>query len=59
MTLKARRLVFGIVALVLLCGGCFAATFGTAVPVRGTVSDIALDESRGPSLYFQFHGRPR
>jgi uncharacterized protein (TIGR03437 family) len=47
MTLKARRLVFGIVALVLLCGGCVAATFGTAVPVRGTVSDIALDESRG------------
>lgn len=26
---------------------CFAATFGTVVPVRGTVSDIALDESRG------------
>ncbi|HEY1239607.1 MAG TPA: hypothetical protein VGF16_03575, partial [Bryobacteraceae bacterium] len=24
-----------------------AATFGTAVPVRGTVSDIALDERRG------------
>ena len=26
---------------------CQAATFGTAVPVRGTVSDIALDERRG------------
>ena len=43
MTIKARRVVFGIVALVLLCGGFVAATFGTAVPVRGTVSDIALD----------------
>lgn len=30
-----------------LAGSCFAATFGTVVPVRGTVSDIALDESRG------------
>ena len=33
----------------LLCFAAFshAATFGTAVPVRGTVSDIALDERRG------------
>lgn len=30
-----------------LAGSCLAATFGTVVPVRGTVSDIALDESRG------------
>jgi uncharacterized protein (TIGR03437 family) len=47
MTSKARRVVLGMVAIVLLGGGCVAATFGTAVPVRGTVSDIALDESRG------------
>jgi DNA-binding beta-propeller fold protein YncE len=26
---------------------CFGATFGTVVPLHGTVSDIALDESRG------------
>lgn len=26
---------------------CFAATFGTVVPIRGTVSDIALDERHG------------
>ena len=28
----------------------YAATFGTVIPVRGTPSDIALDESRG-NLY--------
>jgi uncharacterized protein (TIGR03437 family) len=30
-----------------LAGSCLAATFGTVVPLHGTVSDIALDESRG------------
>lgn len=35
-----------------------AATFGTAVPVRGTVSDIALDESRG-RLYIANFGASR
>jgi uncharacterized protein (TIGR03437 family) len=31
----------------MLAGSCVAATFGTVVPLHGTVSDIALDESRG------------
>src|SRR5664279_4646239 len=35
-----------------------AATFGTAVPVRGTVSDIALDESRS-RLYIANFGAGR
>ena len=35
------------ISFALLAVGCHAATFGTAVPVRGTVSDLALDESRG------------
>jgi uncharacterized protein (TIGR03437 family) len=47
MSSEARRVVLGIVAIVLLGGGSVAATFGTAVPVRGTASDIVLDESRG------------
>ena len=34
-------------AAVVLAGSCLAATFGTVVPLHGTVSDIALDESRG------------
>jgi uncharacterized protein (TIGR03437 family) len=34
-------------AALVLAGSGFAATFGTVVPVRGAVSDIALDESRG------------
>lgn len=47
MSSETRRVVLGIVAVVLLGGGCLAATFGTSVPVRGIPSDIALDESRG------------
>ena len=43
----ARRAVLGIVVTVLLGGACLAATFGTSVPVQGTPSDIALDQSRG------------
>ncbi len=31
----------------LLAGRGYSATFGTVVPVRGTVADIALDERRG------------
>jgi uncharacterized protein (TIGR03437 family) len=34
-------------AALVLAGSCLAATFGTVVPLHGTVSDIALDESRG------------
>src|SRR5579884_3262895 len=30
-----------------LAGRGYSATFGTVVPVRGTVADIALDERRG------------
>src|SRR5437899_844221 len=41
-----RRL--SLVALVLgLIAASSAATFGTIVPIRGHVSDIALDEGRG------------
>src|SRR5690348_13723761 len=35
---------------------CRAATFGTVVPVRGTVSDIALDERRGLLYLADFSG---
>ena len=41
-----RIRVVGVLWL-LSISACFAATFGTVVPVRGTVSDIALDERRG------------
>lgn len=34
-------------AILCLSAACQAATFGTVVPVRGVVSDIALDEGRG------------
>src|SRR5262245_11080648 len=37
----------GVLALLVLSTAGYAATFGTVVPVRGTVSDIALDERRG------------
>jgi len=41
-----RRL--SLAALVLgLIAACSAATFGTIVPIRGHISDIALDEGRG------------
>lgn len=42
----ARRTTFALLALFSI-GAASAATFGTAVPVRGTVSDLALDEGRG------------
>ena len=44
-----RRLLntIGVAALAATLNLCFGATFGTVVPVRGTVSDIALDERRG------------
>ena len=42
----ARRTAFALLALFSI-GAASAATFGTAVPVRGTVSDLALDEGRG------------
>src|SRR5690349_696429 len=35
-----------LIAGIAVAASCFAATFGTVVPVRGTVSDIALDERR-------------
>ncbi len=35
---------------------CHGATFGTAIPVRGTVSDIALDERRGILYLADFSG---
>lgn len=45
-----RRSHFKIIILVGIAATlnlCFAASFGTVVPVHGMVSDIALDESRG------------
>ncbi len=54
-----RRLATFAIAAVLSMGlASRAATFGTAVPVRGTVSDIALDESRG-RLYIANFGANR
>jgi len=43
----AKRMACALLALFSITGAAFAATFGTAVPVRGTVSDLALDEGRG------------
>src|SRR4029077_14946528 len=43
----SKRVVFALFALFWIGGTAFAATFGTSVPVRGTVSDLALDEGRG------------
>jgi uncharacterized protein (TIGR03437 family) len=43
----AKRTACALLALFSITGAAFAATFGTAVPVRGTVSDLALDEGRG------------
>ncbi len=44
------------VALVLcFTAASLTATFGTIVPIRGHVSDIALDEGRGVVLCGQFH----
>src|SRR3954465_12818988 len=41
---------FRIRGVILACAStlsCWGATFGTVVPIQGTVSDIALDERRG------------
>src|SRR5579871_2298064 len=43
---KLSRLIGPVLALA-SAGLCFGASFGTVVPVRGTVSDIAVDETRG------------
>lgn len=37
---------------------CYAASFGTVVPVRGTVSDLELDESRGRLYLGQLQRQP-
>ena len=58
MPFRGQRIVFAIAALLSLGFGSRAATFGTAVPVRGTVSDIALDESRS-RLYIANFGAGR
>ncbi|HSP69490.1 MAG TPA: hypothetical protein VLN48_17325 [Bryobacteraceae bacterium] len=42
-----KRTALALLALFSIAGAANAATFGTAVPVRGTVSDLALDEGRG------------
>lgn len=47
MTFSGLRIIYACTAVLSLGVVSHAATFGTAVPVRGTVSDIALDESRG------------
>ena len=43
----SKRAVFALFALFSISGGAYAATFGNSVSVRGTVSDLALDEGRG------------
>lgn len=51
MRIQSFRAPFLVSAMVLGCLGlaveCQGGTFGSVVPVQGTVSDIALDESRG------------
>ena len=51
MRIQSFRAPFLVSAMVLGCLGlaveCQGGSFGSVVPVRGTVSDIALDESRG------------
>jgi hypothetical protein len=39
--------MFALLALFSISGAAFCATFGNSVPIRGTVSDLALDEGRG------------
>jgi len=43
----SKRAVFALFALFSIGEGAYAATFGNSVSVRGTVSDLALDERRG------------
>lgn len=52
------RIICAVSAVLSLGVASRAATFGTAVPVRGTVSDIALDESRS-RLYIANFGAGR
>jgi uncharacterized protein (TIGR03437 family) len=42
-----KRAALALLALFSTAGLAVCATFGTSVPVRGTVSDLALDEGRG------------
>jgi len=42
-----KRAVFALFAIVSVSGVACAATFGNSVAIRGTVSDLALDEGRG------------
>jgi uncharacterized protein (TIGR03437 family) len=42
-----KRAVFALFAAFSIGGAAQAATFGTSVPIRGSVSDLALDEGRG------------
>ena len=43
----SKRVILALLALFCIGGTAFCATFGNSVPVRGTVSDLALDEGRG------------
>jgi uncharacterized protein (TIGR03437 family) len=58
MPFAGLRIICAVSAVLSLGVTSRAATFGTAVPVRGTVSDIALDESRG-HLYIANFGAGR
>src|SRR5690242_3614016 len=42
-----KRALFALFAAFSVGGAAQAATFGTSVPIRGSVSDLALDEGRG------------
>ena len=58
MPFAGLRIICAVSAVLSLGIAGNAATFGTAVPVRGTVSDIALDESRS-RLYIANFGAGR
>jgi len=58
MPFAGLRIICAVSAVLSLGVAGRAATFGTAVPVRGTVSDIALDESRS-RLYIANFGAGR
>jgi len=51
-----KRVVFALLALFSVGVAARAATFGNSVPVRGTVSDLALDEGRGKLYIANFSG---
>jgi len=42
-----KRAVLALLTLFGISATAFCATFGSSVPIRGTVSDLALDEGRG------------